>query len=100
MTLVGFVWVGAARPDGSANTSHQIRLLCGPGGQQGCHVVRSFGSSTHWRGSVFAAGARTYFGTGTVFPLTRMPINCPVLGSVRFSFGSNTSVIWNGLMWM
>src|SRR6188474_1714970 len=101
MTFAGFVLLAAASPDGMANTSHQTSPVGGQGGgRQGRQVPGSFGSSTHWRGSVFGAGATTYWGIGTVFPLTRTPITCPVLGSVMFSFGSNTSVIWNGLMWM
>src|SRR5262245_23602557 len=101
MTLLGFVAVGAASPEGMANTSHQTRFCCGGDGSHDRHVSGLFGSSTHWRGSVFGAGARTYLGTATVlFCEFRTPITWPVVGSVRFSFGSNISVIWNGLIWM
>src|ERR1022692_4337295 len=99
MTLFGLVLVGARSPEGIANTSHQTRLVCWLG-WQGCHVSGSFASRKHWRGSLSAFLSVTYFGTGTVLPLTSCPSSWPVWGSVRFSLGSKNSVSWNGLMWM
>src|SRR6267143_529744 len=102
------------RPDGIANTSHQIRCDCGdsaPSGQAPAtdHVLGSPRSRKHCREangyfsgfflcSSSLALSVTYRGTGCVLLSTSCASSLPVLGSTRFSLGSNTSVIWNGLM--
>src|ERR1700719_4300319 len=101
MTLLGSVAVGAGRPDGIANASHQARFFPATW-WHGFQVELSLGSRTHCRGSVTASLLRTYFGIGSVFFVVglSLPSSWPVFGSTRFSFGSKNSVIWNGFTWM
>src|SRR5438128_1263776 len=102
---------GATLAEGMANTSHQIRLVCGGCGPHAPvtdQVALFLGSRKHCRfanglfGSFSIAGSVTYRGTAVVVLLTGSSTasSWPVFGSTRFWLGSNTSGIWNGLMWM
>src|SRR5436305_8774811 len=76
-------------PDGIGNTSHQMRGASDVSLWQSFQVLSSFGSSEHCRSVLFSGlPSKTYFGT------------TPTSLTVTVAFGSNTSTIWNGLMWM
>src|SRR5262245_45413751 len=74
-------------PDGIGNTSHQMRGLFEVSGWQSFQVLWSFTFTAHCNG-LTGAPEKTYFGS------------VPRFGSFTVAFGSNTSTIWNGLMWM
>src|SRR5688572_7193519 len=76
-----------ATPEGMGKTSHQTLFVAGVVGTQGFQVAELSGLMRHCPGSSGAAGSveTTYIGV-VVLPIV--------------AFGANTSVTWNGLMWM
>src|SRR4051812_24472772 len=76
-------------PDGIGNTSHQTKgCVASIGLWQSFQVLSSCRFRKHCVAGSGGGSLNTYF--GTTLPLLFLTV----------TFGSNTSTIWNGLMWM